>query len=203
MSRRPNPEARQRIVEAAHNLFLQHGYHGVSVDDVAKTIGMKKANVFHYYPTKEDLAYAVICHAAEESKTKFFAECIGKKDPKRIVRALFDTRIRLMQSEDGASGSLIANFAQEVSGFNEKLREKIAASMQSWIDEISGVFAEAKAAGKFRRDFQPERTARAVLSMLEGAVLLAKAEKNVAALRCAADAAIRYVVSMQSTGEQE
>jgi TetR/AcrR family transcriptional regulator, transcriptional repressor for nem operon len=193
MTRKANPEARPSILAAAHKLFLQHGYHGVSVDDIAKAVGMKKANIFHYYPTKEELAFAVLCHAAEESKSRFFAECKGKKDPKRFVRALFETRIRWMQSEDGASGSLIANFAQEVSGFNEKLREKIAASMQSWIDEISTMFAEAKAAGKFGRTFQPEQAARAVLSMLEGAVLIAKAEKNVSALRCAANAAIKLV----------
>src|SRR5262245_59435430 len=142
MTRKANPEARPSILAAAHKLFLQHGYHGVSVDDIAKAVGMKKANVFHYYPTKEELAFAVVCQAAEESKSKFFAECKGKKDPKRFLRALFDTRIRWMQSEEGASGNLIANFAQEVSGFNETLREKIAASMQSWIDEISSMFAE-------------------------------------------------------------
>ena len=35
------------------------------MDAVASAAGMKKANLFHYYPTKESLELAVLDHAAQ------------------------------------------------------------------------------------------------------------------------------------------
>ncbi len=43
----------QRILDAAQG----HGYHGVSYAAVAAHVGVRKARVFHHFPTKEDLAH--------------------------------------------------------------------------------------------------------------------------------------------------
>ena len=59
-----NVGARQRILEAARKLFHERGLRGVSMEDVAGAAGIKKANLFHYYPTKESLELAVLDQAA-------------------------------------------------------------------------------------------------------------------------------------------
>ncbi|MDC3411950.1 TetR/AcrR family transcriptional regulator [Aquibacillus sp. 3ASR75-11] len=43
------------IINAATQLFLNHGYKQVSVDDVAKQCDVTKATVYYYYPTKAEL----------------------------------------------------------------------------------------------------------------------------------------------------
>jgi TetR/AcrR family transcriptional regulator len=66
MARKPNTEARRRILEAARELFLERGLRGVSMEEVAGAAGIKKANLFHYYPRKESLELAVLEQAAGE-----------------------------------------------------------------------------------------------------------------------------------------
>jgi AcrR family transcriptional regulator len=55
MSARPKSDARERIVNAACELFFKQGYHSTSVDQVIAAAGVSKPTVYHYFPTKEDL----------------------------------------------------------------------------------------------------------------------------------------------------
>jgi AcrR family transcriptional regulator len=43
------------IAEIAGSLFVEQGYDGTTVDDVAAAAGMSKRSVFRYFETKEDL----------------------------------------------------------------------------------------------------------------------------------------------------
>lgn len=55
MSARPKSDARERIVNAACDLFYKQGYHSTSVDQVIAAAGVSKPTVYNYFPTKEDL----------------------------------------------------------------------------------------------------------------------------------------------------
>jgi AcrR family transcriptional regulator len=46
---------RRRILEAATELFVRHGYRKTSVDDVAREAGVAKGTVYLYFKTKADL----------------------------------------------------------------------------------------------------------------------------------------------------
>jgi AcrR family transcriptional regulator len=48
------------ILSAAQNLFQRRGYAAVSVNDIANEIGITKAAVLYYFPTKADLYGAVM-----------------------------------------------------------------------------------------------------------------------------------------------
>jgi AcrR family transcriptional regulator len=52
--------ARAAILSAAQSLFQRRGYAAVSVSDIANEIGITKAAVLYYFPTKADLYAAVM-----------------------------------------------------------------------------------------------------------------------------------------------
>src|SRR3954468_6620964 len=90
MGRKPNLKAREHILDTACNLFHEKGFNGVSVDDVALAAGIKKANLFHYFPSKQELGLAVFDYAAKaykESVVLQFAE--PDLDPVEAVARLF------------------------------------------------------------------------------------------------------------------
>jgi len=55
-------ENESRIVESALDVFAQYGYRGATVDQIADTAGMSKANVLYYFGRKEDIYIAVLEH---------------------------------------------------------------------------------------------------------------------------------------------
>ena len=52
-------DVRARIVAEASRLYAGAGYAGLSVGTLATRVGITKATVFHYFPTKDALAVAV------------------------------------------------------------------------------------------------------------------------------------------------
>ena len=46
---------RQRIYDAAIDLFAEKGFHGTSVRDLAQAVGVEAASLYHHFPSKQDL----------------------------------------------------------------------------------------------------------------------------------------------------
>jgi len=60
LTRREQAEARkQQIVEAALNLFAQHGFAATSTKRIAQEVGITEGLIFHYFKNKGELLMAV------------------------------------------------------------------------------------------------------------------------------------------------
>ena len=53
-------QRREAIVDRAARLFASSGFRGASVSDLAKACETSKSLLYHYYPSKEDVLYAVM-----------------------------------------------------------------------------------------------------------------------------------------------
>ena len=167
MSRRPNLKVRERILRVALDLFHGRGFKGVSMEDVASAAGIKKANLFHYYPTKEEMV-----------REKFS----DKGDPIRTVESMFLDSLARMKENRCSRGCFLGNLAQEISDYNEKLRRKVAECFGFWVQELASFLGCWQAKGYFRKNLRPRESAEAILSLLEGATLFSKANKQVGAI---------------------
>jgi len=194
MGRKPNLKAREHILDIACNLFHEKGFNGVSVDDVALAAGIKKPNLFHYFPSKQELGLAVFDYAAKaykESVVLQFAE--PGVDPIEAVASLFSRTSDTMKANNCSHGCFIGNLAQAMSDQNEVMRERLAEYFSSWTRQLSGLFDRAKASGYFNAEFEPESSAEAVVSIYEGALLCCKARRQVSCLDSASAMVRKYL----------
>jgi AcrR family transcriptional regulator len=53
-------DTRERILNAALFLFVERGYAGTSVADLAKRLGMTKAALYYHFPAKADILSALV-----------------------------------------------------------------------------------------------------------------------------------------------
>jgi TetR/AcrR family transcriptional repressor of mexJK operon len=51
----PQSSSRQRIVDIARRLFIEDGYLGVSMQQIADIAGLRKASLYHHFRSKESL----------------------------------------------------------------------------------------------------------------------------------------------------
>ena len=198
MTRRPNVEARRRILETAHALFARDGYEGVSMERVAEAAGLKKANLFHYYPTKEALGAAVIEEAARrhaEGMRALFAD--PAQDPVTAVRLLFD-RGTAGARRDCSRGCFIGKMGQELDERDGAMRRRLSQCLGEWRQEVAGFLDGWRRRGWFRAGFRSAEAADAVLALYEGGLLLAKVAGDEAPLEHARRAAVTVVVSWKA-----
>ena len=60
-------EKRKKILQAAKSLFLKNGYHGSSMNQIAKEAGVTKLTVYNHFQDKEKLFTCAIEETCEES----------------------------------------------------------------------------------------------------------------------------------------
>ena len=82
-------EVRKKIIEAAFSLFLDKGYHGTTMDEIAERLGVTKPALYQYFPSKEDLFAAV----AERSRQELMGKPVsiintGKETAKVVIKTL-------------------------------------------------------------------------------------------------------------------
>ena len=70
---------REKILEAALTLFAENGYDGTSVEEIAKSVGIKAPSLYKHYKGKEDILNALIDAAEVRYEETFGSEQnIGK-----------------------------------------------------------------------------------------------------------------------------
>lgn len=57
--RRPDPLLRGKLLGAAATAFMERGYSGTSIDDIASVLGVTKGSVYHHYASKSEIYFAV------------------------------------------------------------------------------------------------------------------------------------------------
>jgi TetR/AcrR family transcriptional repressor of nem operon len=163
------------------------------MDDVAVAAGIKKANLFHYYPTKEALALAVFDHAAAVMKQRVIAQFAPRRDPIRAVARMFDEEGRRLRRQGCSGGCFFGNIALEVSDQSEPMRAKVAGHLRYWAEQVACALERAREAGYFRPEFKAEIAAEAILSLFEGALLYSKASRQARAVQSAKQLATGYL----------
>lgn len=195
MSRRRNDEARDRIVQTAYAMFADGGFEAVSMERVAKRAGLKKANLFHYYPTKEALGVAVLQRAErraiDDLKTIFSASL---HDPLQAVESLFEIGSWDSREECGRS-CFIGRMAQDVDSCNADLRRRVASCMTAWRDLIREFLEDWRGRGYFGTDFSAVEAADAVLALYEGGIIVSRAIGTAGPARHARRVARRFIIS--------
>lgn len=81
-------ERRASIVAVAKVLFADKGYHGVSVDDLARRIGVSPAVLYQHFASKEALYEAVIDGLSASRETYIEAALDGPDDFASVLRRI-------------------------------------------------------------------------------------------------------------------
>ncbi|MGY0556710.1 TetR/AcrR family transcriptional regulator [Lysobacter sp. A421] len=56
---------RERILAAAQKCFIEHGFHGASMANIAETAGMSAGLIYRYFAGKNEIILAIVQHQLE------------------------------------------------------------------------------------------------------------------------------------------
>lgn len=78
-------ERRLQLLEVAADLFAEHGYHRLSMEQLADAAGVSKPVLYQHFPSKRELYLAVVIDAAAEMETRVRRALEGTEDNKGRV----------------------------------------------------------------------------------------------------------------------
>jgi len=88
MARAKSEKMRESILLAAEHLFTEHGYIGTTVSQIAKTAGTAASNVYVYYPSKIEIAFAVFDPWLRQKIAELEAEVDAQDTPRGRLKCL-------------------------------------------------------------------------------------------------------------------
>lgn len=74
--RLPGPERRNSILKAAQRLFAEKGYHGVSIDDIARQVDVSPAILYRHFKSKQ-LLYDAVLQALSSQRESYVQTIIN------------------------------------------------------------------------------------------------------------------------------
>lgn len=170
------PTARERVIEAALELFQTQGYRKTGLNQILAKSGAPKGSLYHYFPEgKEQLACATIEQATHAVILELSQRVIGVTSVSELVTRLFDYFVESMESSDFKKGCPIATITLEEAGENDTIRSACARAYESWL------FMLTQAVGALGIT-DPASVSNQLLGSIEGALILSRAKRSISPL---------------------
>lgn len=90
----------ETLLSKSKELFIQYGFSKTSIDDIVNACGIAKGSFYSYYPTKEELFYAVL-RREEEIKNNIITEVMSESlPPKELLMRFFDISFKAIEENE-------------------------------------------------------------------------------------------------------
>lgn len=188
---------RSRIVDAAADLIYERGVDRTSLDEVMATSGVSKSQLYHYFADKDALVLEVIARQTERvlDAQQPHLEAL---DSLPALRAWRDAIVRLNKAAHG-KGCPLGSLASELANESEPARKRLAGSFAMWRGHIEQGLTKMHECGELAASADPHELALALLSAVQGGLLLAKTTHSSRPLEIALDMAIDHIARHMTT----
>jgi TetR/AcrR family transcriptional regulator, transcriptional repressor for nem operon len=183
---------RARIVQAAAGLVTARGVAGTTLDDVMEASGTSKSQIYHYFADKEALMCAVV-KAQSDRVLGFQASCLSGINSLEDLRQWRNQIVKLNRSVRGAGGCPIGSLASALADRSEEARKLLAGSFQRWESQLAAGLEAMQDRGALSPRARPADLATAVVSAVQGGLLLAQTTRSTRPLELALDMALDHV----------
>lgn len=167
------------IVQAALKLFLQKGFHNVSMNMIAREIGISKPAIYHHFRNKDDMVSGVLDYFTErmaEWSKEYYADLKSGKDfIDRMFQAIpiFKEVETILLDESAESYPYSYNdLLMILSKYKPEFRERIAGEQIYVRNTLKQAIRNAQNARLIRTDLQPSRLATMLLTIIAGTAFI-------------------------------
>jgi AcrR family transcriptional regulator len=143
----PEPDLRGRILSTARSLFIQHGYHGLAMRQIAESLNVSKPALYYHFKDKEELFLAILTNYLDEMETaldRIAAEPVTCREKIRN----FMEYIFLQPSEQC---SIIRLASQEMGQLSDTARKSFERIYrEKFIGKIEAILLSGMQGGEFK-----------------------------------------------------
>src|SRR6056297_2781556 len=156
---------REKILNEALDLFAAKGYHGTSMREIAKAVGIKGSSIYNHFSGKEDIFSELFNYLAplnlesEKFQEKFMT---AAADPLKALN--YFANIVIDEMQDNKKVKLLKMMLRENN--NPVVKKRLQHRMESNIERITKFFAQLQQQGKIKSNLDPAFTANEFVSAL-------------------------------------
>ncbi|HXR01791.1 MAG TPA: TetR/AcrR family transcriptional regulator [Pseudomonas sp.] len=176
------PSHREKILTEGLKVVHERGFAGASVRDIVQAAGVPQGSFTNHFVSKEAFGLEIIDLYFQGTRQMVSQTLLDDRlGPIARVLAYVDFHKGALQCAVN-KGCLFGNFTAESTEHSEPIRARLV-EIYAWLsDIICNCLDEAITTGELPEGFNSRQVALFIVGSLQGAVLLAKAQRNTAAL---------------------
>jgi len=165
-----NPEqTRRRLLEKAFEEIHRDGFQAASLDAILEGTGVSKGALYHHFPSKRELGYAVVEEVLGEHVRQAWLEGLrGTDDPIGFWQTHILETANEATLESIKLGCPINNLAQEMAAVDEGFRTRLERIYGEWRGAIADSLRRGQASRRVRSDLDVDAAAAFLVAAWEG-----------------------------------
>lgn len=200
VSKRNPDQTRAKILQSAFVEIQRHGFRAASVDQILADTGLTKGALYHHFPNKAALGYAVVDELIGGKIHSMWLEPLdGCSDPIQGLITLIDSISPEKLAAAAETGCPLNNLAQEMSPVDDEFRRRIEAVFRNWREGVAERLRAGQCAGCVCGHIDCAAVATFFVASVEGAIGLAKNSRDPQVLLDCMSGLRRYLESLRSS----
>jgi len=170
---------KERLLRHGTKLFYEQGFHGTTVDAILASAEVPKGSFYHHFGSKDVFGQAVL-----DRYMQFQIDLLQKWAVKKNLSTsaklvgYFKEISQIFVKSGYQRACLAGKFSTEVAAASETFREQLDSQMLAWKGNIVDLLAAGQADGDVRQDRTAEDLADAVLSLIQGSLVIALSTRD-------------------------
>lgn len=153
---------REDVVAAAGRLFAEHGYHGTSMRDLGKELGLLGSSLYAHVDSKQDLLVDVVAEGARLFQESARRAGAGEGGAVEHLRRLIEGHVAVVLDNH----DVVRTFLNEARMLDGAHRSQVIAARDGYEQTFREVVRRGIEGGEFRADLDPKITTIFILSVL-------------------------------------
>jgi len=172
---------RDRILSEGLRVVHQQGFGGASVRDIIGAAGVPQGSFTNHFASKEAFGLEVLNLYYASAKARMAETLLDERlAPLQRMRKWVGVIKTAIGEGDSKTGCMLGNFSAEATHCDGCIRKRLAEIFDEMQATIATCLEAAVQAGELPAGFNCAETAGFILSSMQGAILLAKAHRDLA-----------------------
>ncbi len=163
MTRETLLDSRQEILRTAARLFQQQGYDATSMNDVATSLKVSKAGLYHHFQSKDEILFELMNHALNITQERVVDRVRVIADPEDRLRTLIRLHVEVILSVRDREITVLLH---ENHPLPPSLRKRINARKKEYVHFVEKLVSEVQLSRTSKRNVSSRAATFALLGMI-------------------------------------
>lgn len=160
-------DKRERILQAAIQVFAQKGFYATRVSEIAKAAGVADGTIYLYFENKDAVLISIFEDRMNALLGILERISTSERTSEEKLRRIMELQLGLLEDSRDLAEVVTVNLRQS----STLLKQYAAPLFTRYLELIANVIAVGQRDGRFRSDINPRVAARALFGGLDGLAL--------------------------------
>jgi len=175
---RPREFQRDDVLDKAMQVFWTQGYEATSLNDLTRAMGLSKSSFYDSFGSKHALFLATLDFYRERVTAQVGSVADLEAPARQVLTSILRRAVDRIVETEGRRGCFLNNTAVERGPFDPEAMARCRAGMTVMEDSFYRLVARSQEEGQVSRLLDPRATARYLTAMVNGIMVVGKANPD-------------------------